>query len=180
MWRERHFCTREPPFVARARFLRIQVMKSDGHNSSISSLEWSLTEIVRLPPFEKQAPHSERASGGVAVAKLARCWRMAVVVIAFRWVVELAFCLTCRVLGLPSAQGPTGRLRLVARISAFGYKGTVPSYRAREEHGETVICAICGRGGTGRHAGFRFQWGRPREGSSPFARTRTEARQNGR
>ena len=28
-----------------------------------------------------------------------------------------------------------------------------------------------GRGETGRRAGFRFQWGRPREGSSPFART---------
>ena len=29
----------------------------------------------------------------------------------------------------------------------------------------------CGRGGTGRRAGFRFQWEKFREGSSPFART---------
>ena len=35
---------------------------------------------------------------------------------------------------------------------------------------EMLRQTICGRGGIGRRARFRFLWGQLREGSSPFAR----------
>lgn len=70
----------------------MQMMESGRHISSFASSRWPLAEIVRLPPFGKQSPYNERASGEVAVVEMTKSRRRAlVVVIALCWVAALAY-----------------------------------------------------------------------------------------
>src|SRR5690606_10989456 len=67
----------------------------------------------------------------------------------------------------PSSAAATGfEAAAKAKVEAFCAKGLDEIARA------AYLCAPrCESGGIGRRAGFRFQWGNSREGSTPSSRT---------